>query len=482
VSKGLEVGKTMSLSLNNRLALRLRPFGPAAGVIPGRNGRVARFLMSLGATHYYDPSARLTNGQLMPNLIQLGADPAQLGSTPEPDSNDPVWLRPLPEASVWFPGTSSNSVNNKGFPGPNDLERVEITVDLPSGVDSINGSNDGLAQFTVSEYGSVGIGVVLEGFLVRARSTPASANDFSPVVPLPDGAGWADVRGARLTYHVGDKRSVLEVLIAGGAWQEMVDFTHDPMPSTISGDSVIVSAGRTSTWSAPSTSFRLGGVDYDFGGGYTAVFDPADLDGWSISRSATGLKTAIVPAGRGVLVTDGVDDFVQLPADGIPPVSATAGHFTMLLAMRNHAKQSAGQVLWDSRSTSASGIFLDCSSGGTSLRSAAFGAGGNSAYSALSGAIADDYTQPIVVGVRVSNGDLEVVGWSASAGLGKGTTVDISGVGAMPMLPPRIASQSYNTTRNWNSELLGYASGPVALSDAEIVAASKALLNGEITL
>lgn len=93
MSKGLEVGKAMSLSLNNRLALRLRPFGPAPGVIPGRNGRLARELMKLGFDSMFDASARgQADWQLMPDLISLGADPAQLGSLPVPDTNDPWWI------------------------------------------------------------------------------------------------------------------------------------------------------------------------------------------------------------------------------------------------------------------------------------------------------------------------------------------------------------------------------------------------------
>jgi len=84
----------MSLSLNNKLALRLRPFGPAPGVIPGRNGRLARELMKLGFDSMFDASARgQADWQLMPDLISLGADPAQLGSLPVPDTNDPWWIR-----------------------------------------------------------------------------------------------------------------------------------------------------------------------------------------------------------------------------------------------------------------------------------------------------------------------------------------------------------------------------------------------------
>jgi len=93
------------------LALRLRPFGVAEGVIPGRNGRLARELLALGFDTMFDASARGQAGwQLMPDLITLGADPAQLGSLPVPDTNDPWWIRDGTRRVIFSEGQAGDRI------------------------------------------------------------------------------------------------------------------------------------------------------------------------------------------------------------------------------------------------------------------------------------------------------------------------------------------------------------------------------------
>lgn len=76
----------------------------------------------------------------------------------------------------------------------------------------------------------------------------------------------------------------------------------------------------------------------------------------TVNRSTSGLTTAVVT--RPLLMLDGTDDYIQLPAEDTPTFTATTGAMTNLVVFRRHNATTGNPIYWSSESASNNGALM----------------------------------------------------------------------------------------------------------------------------
>lgn len=167
----------------------------------------------------------------------------------------------------------------------------------------------------------------------------------------------------------------------------------------------------------------------------------------TVNRSATGLATAIVT--RSVLVLDGGDDLIDLPASLLPEITATTGKVTAWVAFRRHVSQAStfGRLL-SIGTASDNGIHLRFN--GSDEVACLVGDGTSTADSVTD---APPTSQIDVAGVVISDGSAKAYlysfGFDASPS-------DISSLSTIDLgTAPRVGANAYSVSSEFVGEVLG---------------------------
>ena len=450
--------------------------------VPRRSSGLAQLLKSYGATHWFSATANIHgDDQNLPNLIDAYGDPAQMGSDTNPlgDTNDPVWLKALPHDSVWFPGTEGPDHCTRTISSHTSIVRWEQQIDFPEGYELQGNAAGGFGQLNSSDGVSVGVGVTVVGNLwVVIRDQVQQSNFNASLSILSTGLWWDEVRSLRYVYDVPTKTYTAWLMGEDGIWSEPLTHIADGISTSFEGP-VQARVGYAGTFAYARIRFRTSGGYIRLNDDDPIYFNPDDLTGWSINRSETGLKTTIVPKNKGVLVLDGVDDYIQLPDDAIPDITATTGELTAFVVQTMHHPQDGVSTLLDYQGAAQDGIVLECQSGGTQLRAIVMGADGSSTYSSINVGF-DPLGKDVVAILSINNGELQAHVYTHEDGLVSGTVRDMSGVGAMNIISPRIGSLARGVGDVWNAEIHDFAQFGRALTEPEIIKAARSLLAGEV--
>lgn len=316
----------------------------------------------------------------------------------------------------------------------------------------------------------------------RGDSGAALGNVSSPqAVPSRVAAGWFWVRA---TVNI----------------DSSVNFEYSESNTQDPGKVVWVSLG-TATGSNPSTNFDLINnspimlVGADTSGAArgeklisyasfsvpsrTTVWDPStslgdgveegnstwtDRNGvtWTVGRPTSGLKTVMVHGD--MIQSDGVDDYIQLPASLTPSFTATTGAFTVVAAIRSYVTDASWGRVYSAESANNDGVFL------------ALNPDSNARF--VVGGAVDAAVAPGPVGEHTPEGSgvLEVIGgvydngsaYTYINGHGLGAAEDTTGVGTITMNTPRLLTVAYNVLAPEELDLFGVVTFDRVLTESEL--------------
>jgi hypothetical protein len=383
------------------------------------------------------------------------ADIAVLGSTTGADTNDPLYLAHTGEHYVFLSGVAGNH-----FTTPSTAA-LQITGDIDLRAEAALDNWASSVQTLVAKYGTTGnqrsywLRVAASGVLELVFSSDGT-NPIFAVSTVATGFAAGTRRWVRATLDVDD-----------GAGNRVVQFftSTDGVTWTQLGTTV-TTAGTTSIFAGTSSlsvgatveseSNRLTGNVYaaevrnGINGTVVASFNPnrdintagnpdagqtswvsATGETWTVNRSATGRKTAVVT--RSVWQFDGSDDYIQLPAADTPTFTATTGKHTVIVAGRFHAAGTAFHRIWSSESATNVGAHLTLwGSGSREIRSVT---GGSTSLSRALGT----YTDSAMWVVAFVQDDGNVRGY-LNGTLSANTST--TGVGTVTHGTPRVGSQA----------------------------------------
>jgi hypothetical protein len=293
-------------------------------------------LIAQQATSAYH--ARDGGGQEIVNRNDGSADPAVVGSTTGIDLNDPTFLDHDGTDYVWLPGTADN------YASLPDSAALDITgdIDIRAKVALVDWTPTA-NNYILSKYSAVDGN---RSFFFRINAS----NGYPTVGWSDDGTG-AGIRtiAATAAPTVSDGDSIhlrVTVDVDNDATGTDVNFyTSSNGSSWTQLGTTVTTAGTHAIYAGTAdvlTGCLYNGVQHLDGiihsvevrdgidGSIVATFNPSDLTGWTVNRSSTGLKTAVVT--RPVYLFDGTDDYIQLPASDTPTFTATSGKHTVVVA------------------------------------------------------------------------------------------------------------------------------------------------------
>jgi hypothetical protein len=376
-------------------------------------------------------------------------------------TNDPTFLDHDGTDYAWFPGTTGNNAE-QDLTGTS-LTNYEVRIDVehedwrPAAPSRIFSERWGVVRFTSTSF-----------LFYKYNGGYTFVDLFSATQTLLTGRHQirlvVDTNADTVDLYVRDPSQALDT----GSWGTATTFTSafgntDPLVPAVAPATTPVAVGSTSGGAEP----LLGSV-YDFyltdGATTYFRFNPSDLTGWTVNRSTTGLKTAVVT--RPVYLFDGTDDYLQLP--DTPTFTATTGKHTVLVAFRQFGTDL--DWLWSSESATDDGFILY--------------AGDPGVYARVGGTTATVNTAPvdyvagseIIVAAMVAD-DGTVYGYSNETGLSAG--VSYASVGTIPHGAPRVGTRAHTLSFQYTGEIFATLSFPgVALTETELDDLSAYLLAG----
>ncbi len=436
----------MALALDLSLALG----GLATSGAPVHPGQ----LVAQTATHWYDTRTVGNTSQLLANL---GTDSAAAvrGSTTGADNNDPLVLPHDGGDYVWMPGTAGNDLTSATThtvgQGTDPLDvRMDVKSDAGTSHYPIFGgitgglylaAGTGVAFFTYDPSyrdAFVTLPVDLQSGTkrrkLRAVATPNGVDTvnveyfWKPTGSIFDDSGWVSFATNSLPY-------------SGGVWRGTAEsLAIAPAPI----NSIPISS-FAAQWKNSTT---------------TVQFDPSEslLGAWTITRSATGLKTTLVTSS--VDVFDGSDDYWQLPDSATPTWTATTGEYTAVMLGRWHddpggfkryfSSETSSNIPWAVQTTGSETFYCR--------------AEGSTAPASTSQTTSIPYGDLYVVAGVIDDGTMAV--FSDVDGLGSPTS--ITGIGSFTHQAPRIGAQAFNGASALESETFATLVFDRALSETEL--------------
>jgi hypothetical protein len=230
--------------------------------------------------------------------------------------------------------TASNTSNNVTLTLSKVSDGGSIAVNIP-----LSGAANRLNHRLTVDWNHGGAGV--------ARATVEYSDDDS-VSPTWSVAGFADFAEAV-------QRPSANATVPIGAISTVGSIEGGLRRATLSND------GTTKFDAYPNRDIDTAGNP----NAGQASWVSATGETWTVNRSATGLKTAVVT--RPVPLLDGTDDYIQLPASDTPDFTATTGKYTVVVAFRVHQVSTTFNDLWGSRSSATIGANLYWDSGNPRL-------------------------------------------------------------------------------------------------------------------
>lgn len=413
--------------------------------------------------------------QSLPNRADGGATTAQMGSTTGADTSDPVRLPHSGTSYLWFPGSSGNGLTTPDS-DPLDLSTgIEFVARAAAGAWKPSTSNVLLSKFSAYE-------MVLSNSNLQLTVGAASYFSTAPSSLADGSAGWL-----KFTWRSSDGRiqffQAADQSSEPATWTQVgTDVVGPTTPIAANSAGLGIGARNNGTFPYQGTLSRLilrngiGGttvLDID-----TAV-NPLGQSSFAcstgqtvtVNRATSGLVTTVVT--RPVLVADGVDDRIQLPAVATPTLTRSSGAATALALLRKHPQPSATfavQRLISFESAANNGAWLQFSRT-TGQISAAAGDGTTSATS-IAPAVVNDSTLR-VAGAVWSAGSVQA--YVSSQGLASG--VSYASIASDPILAQGSALARGDAAANvLSGEILTVATWNRALTQTELDTVSAYLL------
>ena len=446
--------------------------------------------------------------QEIPDRLTFGGKVAIRGSDTDAggDTNDPVWLdhdgthymhtnATVAGNVAWSSfnvGASMTASSTMEYTWRGVLPDNSTARYLMGGYYSYDSfSVDAVDRLVVGSYGSVRIGGAVSSALPSIPTTPIWLR------------GHLDVATAVCSYwysfdSTSDPDAVSWTSLGTPTGSSAGMEPHSFLSGAAVGSALLV--GGSSHSSTTSSYFGTYYAKFDYSDSVDTgplVFDPAsDIDTsadpdagqaswtdsvsaktWTVNRSATGLKTAVVT--RPVLLFDGTDDYLQLPAADTPSFTATTGKYTVVIASRE-ANAVAGNhaATFDSQSANLNGMkFMHYGTpyagdaGKWAIR-----VGGATTFATNQHQSAAVYNEIRTIAVVVDDGALSmwIDGVASSA-----NPVSITGVGTITHETPKIGRAAYGAFLPYAGEVFdALIFDGVALTETQLDALSVKLLAG----
>jgi len=333
-----------------------------------------------GATAWYDAKDLTTAMETLPNRITPTADPAIRGSADDDTLNNPTFLAHNGSNYVYFPEVALNGVYSDAFATPVG----DFTVIWDGVLDDLTGAT---TRGLVCQY--------CTGTNLRAWSLALSASGLITVYLSIDGTANVTTNSTIniSTAVAAGQRFQLKAVFdfdAGGATVTYTVSTDDGVTfnafeavsvptvtaTQIYQASVPMNIGARYATGATGTGATevLGGIVYSVTIEGVEQFAPgddidtsADPDAgqtgwtggsrtWTVQRATSGLTTAVVT--RPVMLFDGTDDYLQLPASDTPGFSKAAGEFAAIVAYRKHYTTTSADRILSFESAADDGVYL----------------------------------------------------------------------------------------------------------------------------
>ena len=292
--------------------------------------------------------------------------------------------------------------------------------------------------------------------LQRGSTDGVDTND--PLVALWDGTDYVRLPGTTgnsVTFPRPFATTHFTILRAGDS----------TITGTTTADPVVI-GGTAHSGSVTSVVLR----ETDAAGAVGGTLDPSDLTGWTVNRSSSGLKTAVVT--RPVMLFDGTDDYLQ--TTDTPTYTHLAGKHTVVI-MFAPGGSTDYRVLYSTESAIRDGMrIISLTEGGDiSIEVSGADIGYGLTLNPLSNGTSLDR---VVIAAVVDEGVLR--GWSNVEGM----TADISmaPAGTITHLAARLGANAYDTGSAVDNEVFAVLifSGEV-LTEAELDLISAKLRAGD---
>ncbi len=395
---------------------------------------------------------------------------ARLGSADGADANDPLYLPFDGEKYLYLPGTDGNRAQTAapvGFASTRLDWRIEISVDSWNSV----GVKSGLIElhyprFVMDANKSLGLDW-LEGGAYRTVTSPAGA------INATDGQRIAlrvTVDGDTIrtfTFYQADRLA--------GPWTQIHQATD---ARAMDANSAWLRLGSRDTGLRQLWAGRIYGAEIrnEIDGPIVASFDPsrstephtsfvaATGETWTINRSATGRKAALVD--RPMFLFGG-DDYMDVAHHS--DLDFTGSDFTVALAFRGHGTATVYQSFLSKRSTTGEGWEL-----GTRVST------GTARFTML-GADIDAAAAPLfrgsawVLAGRASSGAAKIFDGGTEVGTGYLGFPNVTGDGPL-VIGARYPSHSSSA----DMEFIGAAIFRRALTEDDLGALSRLFLSAHV--
>ena len=402
------------------------------------------------------------DAQTLTNQLNSGGDTATMGSDGGADTNDPIIAgsRDYKYLRCFTDRTDASNGNKIS----------QSTTNCPSGTDNVDLYFRLRWPDSVSDLDSVGgfwydTGGVADGPGLRAYSNDVQVDllwreDVSSGATIARSvtnfvAGndyWLRVR---YRYDVGGRTIVyLDVSEDDTNDYRAVKWSPDTSMTTDSADLVALAPSATVPFQVGVSKGGTGDIRpwgdnyyravYELAGEVQADFypdrdDTGDDSGWtdpygnawSIGRHSSGNKNIIVRTAS-VIQTDGIDDYIQLPASLTPTFTSAAGKYTVVVVAREFDIDSS-DVLFSTESASNDGALMFF----TATNSVVIRLGGATTTVSLTRAPLDP-GDVLVVGMVQNDGQL--LGYDDDNGVSSSSST--AGVGTITHNQPRIGCRA----------------------------------------
>lgn len=410
---------------------------------------------------------------------------AQRGSTTGVDANDPVFLPHDGTDYAYVPANNSGNfvktVDSAAVSVTGDIDlRIKLAVDDWEQT-SIN---DILSKWDIDGGGGKSFWLYIQSGILGLQTTTDGSTQTGNVCTanINTVATNGQPLWVRVTLDADNGASGRDANFYtsedGETWTQLGATVTASPAVTLNDSGASVVAGSRNTATSLGTAIRFFAVQMYDGIDGTLVADlDVDRDGvgvslttgetWTVERSTSGLKTAVVT--RPVMLFDGTDDYLQLPASDTPTFTATSGKHTVVVAFRAHHVPSGWDVLLGNDDSSA-GFSFRMFNSTNELEGLVRGASSGGSSERQSFTLGD-----LVVGALVLDEGLQFVYESTQ---GMSTSSSYAAVGAIAHTAPKVGAGNSASSES-TVEIFDVLSFPgVALTEAELDIISAKLIAG----